>query len=74
MPDGGERPMTAEVDPFRVDEIASVQNGLLEYLKTDPIDIGVKIAALRAAADLLQQAVTTAVLTQQIRSILDTRR
>ena len=74
MPDGGERSSTTEVDPFRVDEIASLQTGLLEYLKTDPIDIGVKIAALRATADMLQQAVTTAVLTQQIRSILDTTR
>jgi hypothetical protein len=74
MSDGGERTTKNEVDPFRVDEVAAVQAGLLDYLKPDPVDIAIKIAALRATADLLQQAVTTAVIAQQFRSILDPRK
>jgi hypothetical protein len=62
MPDSA----TPWPDPFAVDEIASVQSGLLAHLKDDPIDISIKIAALRATADLLQQSVSMRVHAHQV--------
>jgi hypothetical protein len=64
-------PDSNDADPFQVEAIASVQAGLIAHLKANPVDVVVQIAALRACADLLQQAVTTTVLAQQIRSVLD---
>lgn len=61
-------------DPFHVEEIASVQAGLLASLAVDPIDISIKIAALRATADLLQQSVSMTVLAQQVYSILQPKK
>ena len=63
-----EAPPTPQTGPRRLEEIASVQTGLVDRLKDDPIDIAVKIAA----ADRLGHSVATAVLAQQIRSIIDT--
>jgi hypothetical protein len=63
MPDSA---IPKPVDPFHIEEIASVQAGLLASLAVDPIDISIKIAALRATADLLQQSVGMTVLAQQV--------
>jgi hypothetical protein len=53
-------------DPFHLIEVAALQAGLLAYLKDDPLDMSIKIAALRATADLFQQSVAVAVLTRQV--------
>jgi hypothetical protein len=64
-------PLAKAADTFRIDEVASVQTGLLAYLKDDPVDIAVKIAALRSAADLMAQSISMTLLAHQIRSFID---
>jgi hypothetical protein len=71
MPDSA---IPKPIDPFHIEEIASVQSGLLAHLKDDPVDISIKIAALRATADLLQQSISMTVLAQQVYSILQPKK
>lgn len=49
-------------DDFRAGQIAETQNGILAHLAGSDADIAVKIAALRAAADLLTHAVSVAAM------------
>jgi hypothetical protein len=61
-------------DQFQLVAIASVQSGLLAHLAEDPTDIVLKIAALRAAADLMSQALSMAALAQSVANIVAPRR
>ena len=60
-------------DIFRVEDIIRVQDKILACLNGGPDDIAVHIAALRSAADLLQQALTMTVLAAQYRSLVGSR-
>ncbi len=51
------------MDQFNIIEVLRLQGVALTSLAEDPADIGLKIAALRAAADLMQQSVAIAALT-----------
>lgn len=61
-------------DPFQLATIASLQSGLLAHLADDPTDIGLKIAALRATADLMSQAVASAAVAQSFANMLTPKR
>ncbi len=59
-------------DIFKVVEIMRLQDTLLNSIADEP-DVAVKIAALRSAADLLQQALSIAMLTAQFKSLMGPR-
>lgn len=58
------------VDPFQTAEVAMLVGDLVRHVATSDADIAVKIAALRAAADLLAQAASAAHLAAIIRQSL----
>jgi len=58
------------VDPFRVPDVGALQQRLLEFLAPERADISVQIAALRSAADLLNNAVSQAALAVSLRNLL----
>lgn len=62
------------MDPFQLAEITRFQNELLARLADDPEDVAIKIAALRSAADLLQQAVTIRSVSTMIAAALAPKR
>lgn len=49
-------------DPFNIAQVTKIQQKVLNAIQDDPDDIMEKIAALRAAADLLQQAASIAMI------------
>lgn len=57
-------------DQFQIGTILSLQAGILSHLVDDPADIGLKIAALRSTADLMAQAVSSAVIAQSVANLL----
>lgn len=59
-------------DVFKVADIVQLQAKLLSSIEDEP-DVAIKIAALRAAADLLQQALSIAMLTAQFKTLLGPR-
>ncbi len=59
-------------DVFQINQILKLQEKILLNIADEP-DIAVKIAALRAAAELLQHATTMAMLTAQYRSLIGGR-
>ena len=61
-------------DVFKVREVLLLQQKVLDILETTgPDDVAVKIAALRAAADLLQQTVNMAMITASFKSLMGGR-
>ena len=65
---------TKIADPFQINEILETQEGLVRFLEQNPTDVGVKIAALRATADLLTAAVSQAAIAASIHSLLSGKR
>ena len=57
-------------DPFGFADVAAMQGLILAFLADRPADIGVKIAALHAAADLMTNAVQTSALAAFIQNSL----
>lgn len=61
-------------DVFKVREVLVLQQKVIDILETTgPDDVAVKIAALRAAADLLQQTVNMAMITASFKSLMGGR-
>lgn len=61
-------------DVFKVREVLDLQEKILTHLNgCEPDDVAVKIAALRSAADLLQQTVNMALLTASFKSLMGQR-
>lgn len=61
----------AEADQFHVLEIAELTVGLLRAAGAQGQDIGVQIAALRSAAEVLTQALTIKTLATQLANLLN---
>lgn len=56
---------------FNEQKIASVAAQIIDAVKLIDADIGVKVAALRSAADIMQNAISIRSLAQMLANIMD---
>jgi hypothetical protein len=58
-------------DPLRIDEVVDCTLDLMRHLARRPDDAAVKLAALKSAAALVENAIGVAAMTQAMKNILD---